>query len=184
MGVRERRAQRQQDRRQFGVGGNAARFRMRQKLVAFGDDYWIENGAGEHVVRIDGKVLRLRHTLDLEDAHGTPLCRIQTRVMHIRDTMAIERPDGSLMATVHKSLISPLRERWKVEVEDGADLEIQGNVVDHEYAVEVDGHKVAEVSKRWFRVRDTYGLQIGPDADTVLILAVAVTLDVMTHPGH
>jgi uncharacterized protein YxjI len=27
--------------------------------------------------------------------------------------------------------------------------------VDHEYTIERDGDKVAEVSKRWFRVRDT-----------------------------
>jgi uncharacterized protein YxjI len=35
-----------------------------------------------------------------------------------------------------------------------------GNVVDHEYQVERGGHRVAEASKRWFRVRDSYGIEI------------------------
>jgi uncharacterized protein YxjI len=48
----------------------------------------------------------------------------------------------------------------------------------------VDGRKIAEVSKRWFRVRDTYGIQIAPDADQVLVLATAVALDAMAHPGE
>jgi uncharacterized protein YxjI len=180
MGLGERRAKRQQERREFGRRGTAVRYRMREKLLSFGDDYWIENADGERVYRVDGKALRLRNTLDLEDAHGGQLCRIQTRVLHLRDTMAVEHPDGRPMATVHKALVSPLRERWKVDVEDGEDLSVQGNIVDHEYVVERDGRKVAEVSKRWFRVRDTYGIQVAPDLDTPLALAVAVALDAMT----
>jgi uncharacterized protein YxjI len=84
---------------------------------------------------------------------------------------------------VHKALISPLRERWKVEVDEGDDIEVQGNILDHEYELERGGRKVAEVSKKWFRVRDTYGIEIAPDADLLLTVAVAVTLDVMTDPG-
>jgi uncharacterized protein YxjI len=182
MGLRERRENRRQERSEFGAGGSAARYRMRQKLIAFGDDYWIENDAGERVLRVDGKALRLRKTLDLESPDGAQLCRLQTRVLHIRDTMVVERPDGETMAKVHKAMITPLRERWKIDVPDGVDLEVQGNIVDHEYDIEADGHKVAEVSKKWFRVRDTYGIQVAPSADTLLVLAAAVALDIMTHP--
>lgn len=182
MGLRDRRENRREERSEFGARGTATRYRMRQKLIAFGDDYWIEDEDGERILRVDGKALRLRKTLDVEDTHGDTLCRIQTRVLHIRDTMAIEKPNGDAMATVHKALLTPLRERWKVDVPDGTDLEVQGNVLDHEYEIEADGHKVAEVSKQWFRVRDTYGVEISPVVDTLLVLAVAVALDVMTHP--
>ncbi len=44
-----------------------------------------------------------------------------------------------------------------------------------------DGDKVAEVSKRWFRVRDTYGIEIAPDQEDALILAVTVCIDQMTN---
>jgi uncharacterized protein YxjI len=184
MGLRSRREERQDERREFGVGGTAHRYQMRQKILSFGDDYWIENADGERVFRVDGKALRLRDTLNFEDAQGQRLCRIQSRVMHIRDTMAIEGPGGDTLATVHKKLITPLREKWVVEVESGDDLDIRGNLVDHEYAFEADGRKVAEVSKRWFRVRDTYGVQITPDLDPVLVLAATVALDAMSDPGR
>jgi uncharacterized protein YxjI len=180
MGFRDRREQRKRERREFGVGGSAPRYRMRQKLLSFGGDFWIENGEGERVYRVDGKALRVRRTLDLEDTDGTLLCRVQTRVLHVRDTMAIEGPDGEKWATVHKALISPLRERWKVDVETGDDIEVQGNIVDHEYELERGGHKVAEVSKRWFRVRDTYGVQASPEVNPILVLAIAAALDAMT----
>jgi uncharacterized protein YxjI len=181
MGLRDRRHDRQAAR---GAGSGPVRYQMRERLVSIGDDYWIEDDNGDKVFRVDGKALRLRKTLDFEDARGNKLCRIQTRVMHIRDTMEIEGPDGDRIALVHKALITPFRERWKVDVPNGPDLEVQGNIVDHEYRIEVDdGPTVAEVSKKWFRVRDTYGVEIDADQDDVLLLAVTVAIDTMAHPA-
>jgi uncharacterized protein YxjI len=37
------------------------------------------------------------------------------------------------------------------------------------------------VSKRWFRVRDTYGIEIDAEQDDALILAITVCIDQMTH---
>ncbi len=39
-------------------------------------------------------------------------------------------------------------------------LKVHGNIGDHEYEIERDGDRVAQISKRWFRVRDTYGVEI------------------------
>jgi hypothetical protein len=41
--------------------------------------------------------------------------------------------------------------------------------------------KVAQVSKSWFRMRDTYGIEIVEAGDDALILAVAVCIDQMAH---
>jgi uncharacterized protein YxjI len=184
MGLRDRRERKREERQQFGARGDAPRYQMRQKILAFGDDFWIEDDRGQRVFRINGKALRLRQTMDFEDATGAHLCRIQTRVMHLRDTMEIERSDGARLAMVHKALITPLRERWKVDIPDSAGWEMHGNIVDHEYEIEEDGRKIAEVSKKWFRLRDTYGVQVGQGADTVLVLAVSAALDAMAHPSR
>ncbi|MBG0561326.1 LURP-one-related/scramblase family protein [Actinoplanes aureus] len=181
MGFGDRRARRREERETFGHAGSARRYRMREKLLSIGDDFWIEDEQGERIFRVDGKALRLRKTFHLEDMRGERLCTIQKRVMHIRDTMEIEGPDGARIALVHKALISPLRERWKIDVEDGPDLEARGNIVDHEYEIEAGDRKVAQVSKRWFRVRDTYGVEMAPDQDPALLLAVTVAIDDMTH---
>jgi uncharacterized protein YxjI len=155
-------------------------YRMRERMLSIGDDFWIENGAGERVFRVNGKVLRLRDTLAFEDTAGHELMRIQERKLRVRDTMVIER-DGDTIATVRKALITPLRERFKVEIASGGEYEVKGNIVDHEYTFERDGRKVAQVSKRWFRVRDTYGVEIAPGEDDVLVLAATVAIDQMTH---
>jgi uncharacterized protein YxjI len=184
MGLRDRRDRRREEHETFGRGGDARRYQLRQKMLSIGDDFWVEDEDGERVFRVDGKALRLRKTFHLEDLQGRRLCTIQKRVMHIRDTMAIEGPQGDRMALVHKALISPLRERWKVDVEGGTDLEAKGNIVDHEYEIEADGRKVAHVSKRWFRMRDTYGVEMAPDQNPALLIAVTVAIDEMAHAGR
>jgi uncharacterized protein YxjI len=85
------------------------------------------------------------------------------------------------VATIKKAMIAPLRDRFSIRVDDGEDMEAKGNVVNHEYKIERGGDKVAEVSKRWFRIRDTYGIEIAPGEDDALILAVTVCIDQMTR---
>ena len=151
---------------------------MREKMFSIGDDFWIETEDGGARSRSNGKALRVRETLVLEDPSGEELYKIQEKKLTIRDKMEIER-DGKTVATVKKALVSPLRDRYSIEVEDGEDMEAKGNIVDHEYKIERDGDKVAEVSKRWFRVRDTYGIEVAPGQDDALILAVTVCIDQM-----
>ncbi len=102
--------------------------------------------------------------------------------MHIKDTYRIDR-DGKELATVKKALIAPLRYRFDVHVVGGKDLEAQGNILDHEYEIHEGRSRVAEVSKKWFRVADTYGVDIVPGGDDVLLLAVTVVIDMMVDEG-
>ena len=177
--VRGRRQERREERRSFGPGGDAVRYQMREKLLSIGDDSWIENAAGEHAFKVNGKALRVRKTLIFEDLDGNALCKIQERKLRVKDSMEIEGADGDRVAMVKQAMLTPLRARFDVKMEDGPDLRVQGNIVDHEYEIDSDGTKVAEISKRWFRVRDTYGIEIAPGQDDIVILAVAVAVDAM-----
>ena len=156
------------------------KYRMREKLFAIGDDFWIEDEDGERAFKVDGKALRIRQTLVLEDPSGGELFAVQEKKLHVRDTMDIER-GGQTVARVKKALITPLRDRFSIEVEGGDDMEAKGNVVDHEYKIERGGERVAEVSKRWFRIRDTYGIEVAPGQEDALILAVTVCIDQMVR---
>jgi uncharacterized protein YxjI len=177
MGLRDRRQERREERR----GGGGTTYRMREKLFAIGDDYWIEDAAGSRVFKVNGKALRVRETLVLEDPGGRELMKIQERKLRVRDTMEIEDADGGNVATVKKAMVSPLRDRYKVEVAGGGELDVHGNIVDHEYEIERGGDKVATVSKRWFRVADTYGVEVDPDEDQALMLAITVVVDSLSH---
>jgi uncharacterized protein YxjI len=105
---------------------------MREKLVSIGDDFWIENAQGQKTFKVDGKALRVRQTLKFEDAHGNELCKIQERKVRIKDSMEVEDAHGHQVAMVKKALVSPVRDRFTVKIKDGPDLDVKGNILDHE----------------------------------------------------
>jgi uncharacterized protein YxjI len=174
---RRRRAEQDVARDGGTVGG--ARYLLREKLLSIGDDFWIENDQGERVFRVDAKVLRVRDTVVIKDTDGNELVKLQKRLLRARDTMAIER-GGDKVATVKKAIIAPLRDRFTVELAGGGSLEAQGNILDHEYQITRDGIPVANISKRWFRVRKSYGVAVAPGQDDALVLAVTVCIDHLT----
>jgi len=165
----------------FGREGTANRYRMHQKLVSLGDDFNIENEAGQKVYKVDGKVLRIRETLVFKDMDGKVLCQIQERLIAITDTMTIEDGNGKNLATVRKALIAPLVDRFSVKVRNGPDLDVIGNLLDFEYEIKDGRRKVADISRKWFRITDTYGVEIAPDQNDVLILAITVAIDMMEY---
>jgi len=182
--MRNRRANRREERATFGRRGTATRYKMRQKIFALGQDFFIENEQGQKVFKVDGKVLRVRDTLKFKDMQGNTLCQIQQKIARIRDTMDIDGPDGKAVASVKKAIITPVRDRWTVKIGNGPDLKVQGNILDHEYRIEEGRTKIAEVSKKWFRLRDTYGVEVAPGQNDVIILAITVAVDMMAHAGR
>ena len=177
---RDRREERREERATFGARGNAERYQMREKLMSIGDDSWIEDASGNRAFKVNGKALRLRKTLIIEDPSGAAVFKIQDRPIRVREVMEIEDPAGATVATVKKAMITPLRERFTIHVAAGGEMRAQGNIVNDEYEIEAGGTKVAEVSRKWFRVRDTYGVEVAPGQNAALILAIAVCIDQMT----
>src|SRR5215216_2001299 len=157
------------------------RYKIRQKLMSIGEDFWIENGEGARVYKVDGKALRLRKTLIFEDLNGNKLAKIQERLLPIKETMVVEDADGNQLAVIKKGLIAPLGDHWSVNVRGGPDLDVQGNILDHEYSINERRRKLAEVSKAWFSLTDTYGVEIGEGQNDILILAIAIAIDMMAH---
>ena len=154
-----------------------ARFQMREKLFSIGDDYWIEDEQGRKRYKVNGKALRVRDTWVLEDASGNEVALIREKKLSIRDAITIEV--GGTEAKVKKALVG-IRDRFNVDVEGGPDLKVHGNIVDHEYEIERDDEEIASVSKKWFRVRDTYGVAVQHAVDVPLVLAVTVAVDALS----
>ncbi len=175
----EQSAQNQDDRSPGQTGSK--RYQLHQKMVSIGKDYWIENEQGEQVYRIDGKAMRLRRTFYFLDAQGNKLAKIEKPLLTLKDTMQVSGPDGEELAVVKKDFFTPLKEHFVVKIKDGPDLEIHGNLFDHEYTIGDDQNKVAHVSKKWLNIRDSYSISIEPGQNDVIILSVVLCIDAMVH---
>lgn len=156
------------------------RYLMKQKLFSFGDDFVIRDETGADAFFVNGKVFSLGKQLSFQDMQGNELAFIKQKVLSWGPTYEIYRGDRHY-ATVRKELFTFFKCSFTVDVEGPADLEAEGNLTDHEYEFNRDGVAVAAVSKEWFSIADTYGVDIAGGEDPVLILASTVVIDMACH---
>ncbi|CAM5393891.1 LURP-one-related family protein [Streptomyces californicus] len=160
------------------------RLLVRERMFAIGDDYWIEDDAGRKVFLVDGKAMRLRDTFELKDADGRILVELRQKLISLRGTMLIER-GGEELATVKRKRLSLLRNHYRVALVDGTELDVSGKILDREFAIEYDGELLAQISRRWLTLRDTYGIDVvRDDADTALLIAVAMCVIVLADKDN
>jgi len=157
------------------------RYLMRQKMFSFGDDFTIKDGDGNDAFLVDGKVFAIGNKLTFEDVRTKKeIARIDQKLIALTPTYEIER-DGKVVAVVKKSMFTLFSCKFTVDVPGPDDLEAKGDFMDHDYKFVRGGKTVARVSKKWFTLRDTYGVDIDDDQDAVLILASTVVIDMACH---
>jgi uncharacterized protein YxjI len=159
------------------------RYMMRERILSWGDDFKIKDADGRDVFYVDGKVFSFGDKLSFRDMRGNELALIDQKLLSIGPQYEIIR-GGKTVAVVKKHLFTLFRAKFTVDVPGPDDLEAKGDFIDHDYTFYRRGREVARVSKKWFRLSDTYGIDIDAGEDDVLILASAVVIDLVSHPDE
>ena len=152
------------------------RYVIRERFFRLGEDADIADESGRVVLRVDGKVLTLRDRLVLRDPAGREVAEVQRKLIALRPSYEIT-VGGREVAEVRKHFFTPFRDRFTIDIPGPDDLEMTGNLLDHEFTIRRGGRTAATVSKRWFTLRDTYGVEIAEGEDELLILASVLALD-------
>ena len=161
------------------------RYIMRQRMVALGQDFHINNAAGQPAFKIDGKVRLVKESLKFRDMQGNLLYKLDEKVLRIRESFNILKPDGQVAARVHNAIFDPLRERFTIEIPGGEDMMTMGKVIWAQYDVLRNGQPVAKISKQFSWIgRDQYVVDVLPGEDDCLILAITVVIDMMVSNGR
>ncbi|MCK5345214.1 MAG: LURP-one-related family protein [Candidatus Heimdallarchaeota archaeon] len=137
------------------LGTFAAKFR------AVRATYWIKTLQEENLLTVRQKLVALMTTFrfyDGSDLEGDD--------------------DDQLLGTLKKKL--GLRPKYQFETKDGQLLfEIKGNVLGFKFDVLQGKQKIAQISNKFFRIRNTYGVRIDQsvsDFDTMLIIGSVIVL--------
>jgi uncharacterized protein YxjI len=156
------------------------RYLVRERLFSITDDFWVTDERGDKIFLVDGKALRLRETFELKDASGNKLATIHKKFITFTDAMEIEH-GGAVVATVHKAVISPLHHRSIIDIPGRGRLEAVGNIIDKDFEIRDGRQVIAQISRAWFRIRDTYGVDVAPGENDAVIVCIAICLDRIHH---
>jgi uncharacterized protein YxjI len=149
---------------------------IRERFFRLGEDSDITDEHGRPVLHVDGKVLSLRNRLVLRDPEGREVAQVQRKLVAMRPTYQISVA-GQEAAEVRKRFFTPFGDRFTIDVPGPDDLEMRGNLFDHEFTISRGGQTVATISKGWFSMRDIYAVDVALGQDDLLILASVLALD-------
>ena len=149
---------------------------------------------------IDQKLLKLRYTLIIRDEKGEELGKAVSKFLSFRgkiefiDTLGnkVGSVEGKFaaratfktvdqnqkhLATIKEKILT-LHDDWWVENLDGGKiLQVRGDILGLDYKIEdKSGLVVAEVSKKFWAIRDHFGVKIKYDFDPFLILSVVAAI--------
>ncbi|MGN6367926.1 MAG: LURP-one-related/scramblase family protein [Phycisphaerae bacterium] len=156
------------------------RYLLKQKMWSLGHDYTItdENGAVAFVVK--GKVFSWGDKLSLMDGAGNEVVYIEQKVLSWGPTYQLYS-GGELAAVVKEELFTFFHTAFDVDAApigpSGNDMVATGDVMSWNYSFARGGREVARVSTKFFRMTDTYGVEIAEGEDAGLVLAAAIIID-------
>ena len=156
---------------------------IRERMFRMGEDSAITDGAGQPVLHVDGKVMSLRNRLILRDPAGREAGQVHRKLAALRPAYQISI-GGKDVAEVRKHLFTAFGDRFTIDVHGAGDLEIDGDLLSHEFTIERDGQTVATISKRWLSMTASYTVDVAPGEDDVLILASVLALDLAIDAEH
>ena len=152
------------------------RYIIRERFFRLGEDSDILDESGRPVFHVDGQVFTLHDRLIVKDLAGQEVANVHRRLLAFRPTYEIS-VHGREVAQVRKHLFTPFRDSYTIDVPGPDDLEMKGSIFDHDFTIWRGDQAVATVSKAWLTLRDTYGVEIAPGENDVLILASVLALD-------
>lgn len=151
------------------------KYQVREKLFSLTDDFAVKNEYDEDCFYVRGKFLSFGHKLYLEDLSGTALYYIEQQIFRFLPEYYIYDSRGNQAATVKKefTFFTP---RYNIESQFGS-YEINGDILNHDFEIIKNGSVCAVISKRWFSLSCTYGVDVLENEDPAFILSLIIILD-------
>ena len=157
------------------------RYIMKQKLFSLDGYFRVQDENGQDRFLVNAKFFTVGNKLSFQDLAGNELCFIKQILFPPLPAEYELYRGGKLWARVDKELTFA-RECFEVAEfgAEAADLQIDGDFLEHQYKFTRGLRHVADVSKKYFKIADTYSVDIVDGEDDVFILALTVVID-MVH---
>jgi uncharacterized protein YxjI len=159
------------------------RYIMRQRMFSLADAFQIKDEQGRDAFVVNGKVFSVAEQLSFQDLEGNTLLSIKQKLLSWGPAYQLCKDDEPV-GEVKKELFNVFSYRFSIDLSGSDPLQATGDFLNHEYAIFRDEQPSATISKQWFSLTDTYGVDISQGEDDVLMLAITVVVDMICHPDH
>lgn len=160
------------------MGVASMRYKIKQKIFSFGDDFTVKDANDYDRFIVKGKVFSLGDKLKVTDLDGNEIAYIEQELFRFLPKYNIY-VNGHHRATVKKEL-SFFKPKFFIESSTG-NYSIEGNILSYDFNILKNNQIVAVINKGWFTLSDTYGVDVVDHEDHGFILSLVIVIDQTLH---
>lgn len=147
-------------------------FYIKQKFMSMQDDFYVYNENDEQVYKIEGSFMKMPKTYTIYDQQQNERARIERKMSKLLPTFLVD-VEQSYQFTLKKHL-SFLHSRYSIE---GEGVEVQGEFLDMEFAIVLNGNEIGRVRQELIALGDTYRIEVYDEAWEMIVITLVVAID-------
>jgi len=148
------------------------------EVFSLGDSFRIKDEVENDIFIVKQQLLSIGKKLRIFDLAENELCYMEQRLFKFMPEYDIYIA-GRLVANVKKKFAFFKNDFIITSPE--CQYYVEGDIWAHEFQICRDGCAVAHISKAFFRLTDTYGVDIDDSIDQLPVLALAIVIDMVCH---
>ncbi|MEO1768243.1 LURP-one-related/scramblase family protein [Candidatus Enterococcus ferrettii] len=145
---------------------------IKQKVFSISEKFTVMDDQQNPRYYVEGSFLRIPKTFRIEDEQGREISKITKKTISLLPKFFVEI-DGQDMIEISKHLTF-LKAHYSIEAEG---MSVEGNWWDMDFIVEKNGHRIADINKRWISWGDTYEVTILDESYEHLIISLVIAID-------
>ncbi|MFX1503394.1 MAG: LURP-one-related/scramblase family protein [Promethearchaeota archaeon] len=163
-------------------------FILRDKLLSIRDIVRVMDPEQNLVGNFVRKILSIRALFRLRDIDEKPVMVIRQKLASVRGTFKFFESDengdpdeSKFLGKMKRKLVSIKPKYWFENPLEERIFNIKGNIMGLKYSIIKDGSEIARISKKFWRVRDTYGLKINKELNDQMAMIILCTVMVLQY---
>jgi len=164
------------------IFSHVKRYKIKEKHFSLGRDMVIYEETGNEAFIVRGEFLSFGTKMSFQTQHNSIELAYISQAGILLPEYKIYRL-GQLYATVFREF-SFAKYKFEIEMADpslGRNIQVHGDWRAYDFYFKKGERIIATVSKKFFQLRDTYGVEIQPGEDNILILAIVVIIERCVH---
>lgn len=154
-------------------------YQVKQKIWAWSEGFKILDQNGDLAYVVNGKPFSWGENLSFQDIYGSEVAVIVQKLLSFQPSYEIYK-NGFLFAQVIKEF-SWFNTKFTLDVPGPNDYKVTGSFWEYEYEFSREGRTVAQISKSFWSLSDTYGVSIVSGEDDISILCAVIVIDLVCH---
>lgn len=157
------------------------RFIVTQKLLSLADSFVIHDEYNNPVYNVEGKLFALGSKLKLYNMNGGEEIYIEQQLFKFLPEYHLYRKGHKL--GVIKKEFTFLKPNFNIQATSGH-YKLEGDFFSHNFNIIKGGKPVAQISKKFFAMRDSYTIDIVPGEDESFLLGICIVIDQVLHENN